>query len=278
MRCRLSSPTATATSCAVRRSVACAARARLRSSSKAIAGTVAARRTTRAGTASCSAGLASAIAAREGRLGYNVKLLLETGEEVGSPGLHDVCRLRRADLSADALIASDGPRLSADRPTLFLGSRGCVRFHALASPARGPGHHSGTGAASWPIPQRCSRMGSRHDTWPARNDRVDLRSPPLPKSCAARSPESPSAATPGIRRSTGPGRERVSRPPSASSAPTRSKCSPSRPQSGQPGERDSAARHRPIASSCASSSEPTATLAESTSDATSRHRGIRGWK
>ncbi|HET9728059.1 MAG TPA: M20/M25/M40 family metallo-hydrolase, partial [Acidimicrobiia bacterium] len=72
--------------------------------------------------------LASAIAARKGRLGYNVKLLVETGEEVGSPGLHEVCRLRRDELAADVLIASDGPRLSAERPTIFLGSRGCVNF------------------------------------------------------------------------------------------------------------------------------------------------------
>ena len=43
---------------------------------------------------------------------------------------------------ADVLIASDGPRLSADRPTLFLGSRGGITFD-LRIDAREGGHHSG---------------------------------------------------------------------------------------------------------------------------------------
>ena len=40
------------------------------------------------------------------------------------------------------LIASDGPRLSADRPTLFLGSRGCINFD-LSIESRAGAHHSG---------------------------------------------------------------------------------------------------------------------------------------
>ena len=86
--------------------------------------------------------LASAIAAGDGRLGYNVKLLIETGEETGSPGLHEVCRARGDALAADVLIASDGPRLSAEQPTVFLGSRGCVNF-TLSLRLREGGHHSG---------------------------------------------------------------------------------------------------------------------------------------
>ncbi len=126
-------------------------------------------------------GLASAIAAREGRLGYNVKLLLETGEEVGSPGLHDVCRLRRADLSADALIASDGPRLSADRPTLFLGSRGCVNF-TLSLRLREGGHHSGNWGGLLANPATMLAHGLASMTGPRGTIEVDgLRSPPLPE-------------------------------------------------------------------------------------------------
>ena len=86
--------------------------------------------------------LASVAAARQGKLGFNVKLLLETGEEVGSPGLHAACRELRAELAADVLIASDGPRLSAQRPTIFLGSRGSINF-TLALDLREGGHHSG---------------------------------------------------------------------------------------------------------------------------------------
>jgi acetylornithine deacetylase/succinyl-diaminopimelate desuccinylase-like protein len=34
-------------------------------------------------------------------LGFNVKVLLETGEETGSPGLRDVCLREREALAAD---------------------------------------------------------------------------------------------------------------------------------------------------------------------------------
>jgi acetylornithine deacetylase/succinyl-diaminopimelate desuccinylase-like protein len=61
---------------------------------------------------------------RGGRLGFNAKFIVETGEEIGSPDLRQVCEQLRHELKADLLLASDGPRLSADRPTLFLGCRG----------------------------------------------------------------------------------------------------------------------------------------------------------
>ncbi len=86
--------------------------------------------------------LASVLAARQGRLGFNVTLLVETGEEVGSPGLHALCAAARVELAADVLIASDGPRVSAGRPTVFLGSRGSVNF-TLNLRLRSGGHHSG---------------------------------------------------------------------------------------------------------------------------------------
>ncbi|MAM57657.1 MAG: hypothetical protein CMN25_10015 [Salinicola sp.] len=88
------------------------------------------------------AALASVIDARGGTLGYNVKLILEMGEETGSPGLKAVCEANRERLAADLFIASDGPRLSADSPTLFLGSRGSFNFD-LRLRARDGAHHSG---------------------------------------------------------------------------------------------------------------------------------------
>ncbi|WP_087718397.1 M20 family metallopeptidase [Salinicola salarius] len=88
------------------------------------------------------AALESVIAARGGTLGYNVKLVLEMGEETGSPGLKAVCEAHRDRLAADLFIASDGPRLSADSPTLFLGSRGSFNFD-LRLRARDGAHHSG---------------------------------------------------------------------------------------------------------------------------------------
>lgn len=88
------------------------------------------------------AGLAAAIQARQGRLGYNVTVLFETGEEAASPGLHQACTEHRALLQADLLIACDGPRLRASTPTLFLGSRGAVNF-TLSLHSRDRGYHSG---------------------------------------------------------------------------------------------------------------------------------------
>lgn len=72
-----------------------------------------------------------------GQLGFNVRVLIETGEEAGSRGLAQLCEAERAGrLEADVLIASDGPRLAADTPTLFMGSRGAISFD-LVRPARG---------------------------------------------------------------------------------------------------------------------------------------------
>ena len=88
------------------------------------------------------AALAAVLAARGGQLGFNAKWLLEMGEEAGSPGLAEFCTLLRGRLAADVLIASDGPRLRADRPTVFLGSRGVANFD-LVLQAREGGHHSG---------------------------------------------------------------------------------------------------------------------------------------
>jgi acetylornithine deacetylase/succinyl-diaminopimelate desuccinylase-like protein len=77
-----------------------------------------------------------------GKLGFNVKYLFEMGEEVSSPGLLALCQQQRDLFKADVLIASDGPRLLATRPTLFLGSRGQINID-LKIEAREGGHHSG---------------------------------------------------------------------------------------------------------------------------------------
>ena len=88
------------------------------------------------------AALAQVLNARGGHLGFNVKWLVETGEETGSPGLAEFCTAHRDALQADVLIASDGPRFRSDRPTVFLGSRGVVNFD-LTLHCREGGHHSG---------------------------------------------------------------------------------------------------------------------------------------
>ncbi len=77
-----------------------------------------------------------------GSLGFNIKVILEMGEETGSPGLHTLCTEQSDALSADALIASDGPRLQPETPTLFTGSRGGINFDLVVR-LRDGAHHSG---------------------------------------------------------------------------------------------------------------------------------------
>lgn len=86
--------------------------------------------------------LEQVLKARDGRLGFNLKLLFEMGEEAGSPGLRQLCQEHAELLQADVFIASDGPRLNPSRPTLFLGSRGAAQFR-LEVNTRDKGLHSG---------------------------------------------------------------------------------------------------------------------------------------
>jgi acetylornithine deacetylase/succinyl-diaminopimelate desuccinylase-like protein len=77
-----------------------------------------------------------------GKLGFNAKFLIEMGEETGSPGLRELCSEHAARFKADVMIASDGPRLRSERPTIFLGSRGALSFDLTIESRKG-GHHSG---------------------------------------------------------------------------------------------------------------------------------------
>ncbi|WP_193070864.1 MULTISPECIES: M20/M25/M40 family metallo-hydrolase [unclassified Brevibacterium] len=77
-----------------------------------------------------------------GALGYNVKILMETAEEAGSLGLKAFAAAHRAELDADLFLASDGPRIAAEYPTLFLGSRGALNFRLIVHDRDGD-HHSG---------------------------------------------------------------------------------------------------------------------------------------
>jgi len=88
------------------------------------------------------AALRAVRAARGGKLGFNAKFIVEMGEEIGSPDLNKVCAALRDELKADVFVGSDGPRLAADRPTVFLGCRGGIRIHLDVNLREG-GHHSG---------------------------------------------------------------------------------------------------------------------------------------
>jgi acetylornithine deacetylase/succinyl-diaminopimelate desuccinylase-like protein len=77
-----------------------------------------------------------------GALGFNTVMLFETGEECGSPGLKDFCAAHSELFVADVFIASDGPRMQPDTPTVFMGSRGAFNFSMRLNLREG-GHHSG---------------------------------------------------------------------------------------------------------------------------------------
>jgi acetylornithine deacetylase/succinyl-diaminopimelate desuccinylase-like protein len=84
----------------------------------------------------------TAVIAERGRLGFNSKFLVDTGEEVGSPGLGEFCKREKALLKSDLLIGSDGPRLAPERPTVYMGTRGAFNFDMTIELREG-GHHSG---------------------------------------------------------------------------------------------------------------------------------------
>jgi len=82
------------------------------------------------------------LIAEQGRLGFNVKVVIEMSEETGSAGLREFFRANTELLKADVLIASDGPRLQADTATVFMGSRGALNFELVAD-FRPGAYHSG---------------------------------------------------------------------------------------------------------------------------------------
>ena len=93
----------------------------------------------------------STVLETRGSLGFNSKILIETGEETGSPGLREICESHKDLFAADVLIASDGPRLSPSRPTIFLGARGNFNFTMTVNCREG-GHHSGNWGGLLPNP------------------------------------------------------------------------------------------------------------------------------
>ena len=86
--------------------------------------------------------LEAVLAERGGKLGYNVKLIIETGEESGSKGLPEIVAANKDKLAADVLLASDGPRVNSNIPTLSTGTRGSFHFDLIVD-IRPGGVHSG---------------------------------------------------------------------------------------------------------------------------------------
>jgi acetylornithine deacetylase/succinyl-diaminopimelate desuccinylase-like protein len=83
-----------------------------------------------------------AVLEERGTLGFNAKFMIETGEENGSTGVREVIEANMDAFAADVFIASDGPRVRQDRPTVSFGARGAQNFDLICE-LRDGGHHSG---------------------------------------------------------------------------------------------------------------------------------------
>ncbi|MBY0339318.1 MAG: M20/M25/M40 family metallo-hydrolase [Acetobacteraceae bacterium] len=86
--------------------------------------------------------LEAVLEERGGKLGCNVKLVIEMAEERGSRGLREFVAAHARMLAADALIASDGPRVMPEVPTIATGTRGTFHFDLVVK-LRDGGVHSG---------------------------------------------------------------------------------------------------------------------------------------
>jgi acetylornithine deacetylase/succinyl-diaminopimelate desuccinylase-like protein len=69
-----------------------------------------------------------ALAARKLPRTINLKVVLDSEEETGSPGLQRVIPANAALVAGDVLITGDGPVHPSGRPLLFFGNRGIVEF------------------------------------------------------------------------------------------------------------------------------------------------------
>lgn len=84
----------------------------------------------------------NAVLQERGSLGFNAKFIVEMAEENGSQGLREIIEANMEAFAADVFIASDGPRVRQDRPTVSLGARGGMNFELVCDLREG-GHHSG---------------------------------------------------------------------------------------------------------------------------------------
>jgi acetylornithine deacetylase/succinyl-diaminopimelate desuccinylase-like protein len=70
----------------------------------------------------------------------NVKVLLDSEEEKGSPGIHSVASANKTLLEADAIVIHDGPRHQSERSTLIFGNRGSTQVTLVVYGPKQPLH------------------------------------------------------------------------------------------------------------------------------------------
>ncbi|HEX7839397.1 MAG TPA: M20/M25/M40 family metallo-hydrolase [Kofleriaceae bacterium] len=70
----------------------------------------------------------------------NIKVLLDSEEEKGSPAMRAVAEANKALLRCDALVIQDGPRHPSERPTIAFGNRGDAHVTLVVYGPRQPQH------------------------------------------------------------------------------------------------------------------------------------------
>lgn len=71
---------------------------------------------------------------------FNLKVIIDFEEELGSPNLPDAVERHRDLLAADMLVILDGPPHISNRPTLVFGARGIAQFTLTTYGPRAPQH------------------------------------------------------------------------------------------------------------------------------------------
>jgi len=71
---------------------------------------------------------------------YNIKIILDFEEEIGSPNLPQAVLNHKAKLDADMMLIMDGPRHQSNEPTLTFGARGISRLSLTTYGPRAPQH------------------------------------------------------------------------------------------------------------------------------------------
>ncbi len=76
---------------------------------------------------------------------YNMKVIMDFEEELGSPNLPKAVESYKKDLAADMLIIFDGPRHISNQPTLSFGARGICEITLTVFGPRNPAHSGNYG-------------------------------------------------------------------------------------------------------------------------------------
>jgi acetylornithine deacetylase/succinyl-diaminopimelate desuccinylase-like protein len=76
---------------------------------------------------------------------YNIKVIMDFEEELGSPNLPKAVNEYKNDLAADMLIIYDGPRHISNQPTLSFGARGICEITLTVFGPRNPAHSGNYG-------------------------------------------------------------------------------------------------------------------------------------